>query len=63
MVKGVQLGSIGGGVYYELTNVIMVGEVAEGAYNMGPFIMNQIFDYSGLGRLMHCDYIELDGKR
>ncbi|MEE3314530.1 MAG: hypothetical protein VZR56_10290 [Treponema sp.] len=61
--KGLQLGSIGGGVYLEGTTVITVGEVAEGLYNTGPFIMNQILDYSGLGRFVKFDYIELDGKR
>ena len=62
--KGFPVGSIGGGVYYEGTMVITPGELVEGTYNSGVFIMNQILNKSGsgaLGRFVQFDYIELDG--
>lgn len=62
-LKGIQLGTVGGGVYYEKTIVITAGKIAEGAYNTGAFIMNQIFNHSGMSRLTHIDYIELDGRQ
>ncbi|MBO4858821.1 MAG: hypothetical protein J5527_09925 [Treponema sp.] len=61
-IKGLQAGSIGGGVYYEESIAITAGEVAEFAYNTPIFMMNQIFSNSGMNKFVKFDYIELDGQ-
>ena len=61
-IKGLQLGSFGGGAYYENTYVITAGEIVESIYNMGTFLINQVLNHSGMGRFVKLNYIELDGK-
>ena len=61
-LKGVQLGSVGGGVYYEETVAITAGKITEFLCNSPSFILNQICNYSGMNKFVKFDYIELDGR-
>ena len=61
-LKSFQVGSIGGGFYFEESIAITTGEVTEFLYNTPSFIMNQICSNSGMNKFVKFDYIELDGK-
>ena len=61
-LKGIQIGTIGGGVYYEQNFVLTLGSIGESLYNTGPFILNSICKETGMNRFVAFNYIELDGK-
>lgn len=63
-ITGITTGSVGGGVYKEVTIAITVGEITESIYNTGAAVINGILNFSGMSRLIgNIEYKELDGIR
>ncbi|MBO5482364.1 MAG: hypothetical protein J5978_03460 [Spirochaetaceae bacterium] len=61
-ITGVEIGSIGGGVYKENTQVFTIGEVVESIYNTGVIVLNGLLKSSGMSKFYQFKMIELDGR-
>lgn len=61
-ITGVEIGSIGGGVYKENTQVFTIGEVVECIYNTGVIVLNGLLKSSGMSKFYQFKMIELDGR-
>ena len=61
-ITGVEIGSIGGGVYKENTEVFTIGEVVESIYNTGVVVLNGLLKSSGMSKFYQFKMIELDGR-
>ena len=59
-IKGIELLTVGGGVYHEKTTVYTVGSLAEKVYNTVAIVGNIAYNLLGIDRTIN--YIELDGK-
>ena len=61
-ITGVEIGSIGGGVYKENTQVFTIGEVVESIYNTVVIVLNGLLKSSGISKFYQFKMIELDGR-
>ncbi|MCQ2577755.1 MAG: hypothetical protein MJ176_04400 [Treponema sp.] len=59
-ISGIEVLSVGGGVYREKTNILTIGELVESIYNTGAFFANTVYKYTGINKSI--SYIELDGQ-